>query len=492
MTELTIYSKTLTANEEDRTISGLLLPWEEIGHTSAGSVTASKGTLTLPENPSEIFLNLQHQQDSRLGRATALEEREDGLHATFRVAKTTAGNDLLEEVKEGLRAHLSIEISNPVIKAGKILAGLISGAAAVCTPAFKSASIYSLTAADCGATPLEKETQMDTESNTPETIEVSTAPVQAAPLFAQDASKLDLVSLTMANVANGAEALNAALTVVNNATDGAKVYVADQEIGEIWSAKKVSRPLINAFGVKTLTSLTVSGRKVERTFEVRPYAAGATEVPSIGAISSERITKNAQPYGGAARIPAELIEFGSSDTIAELYSEGLDDYARRTETAFATALLAGATKQTTAMDSVLTVVDNASQAFAASGSNMDIIVVSPAVFSGLVNLPASQAPWWFAGQATLNLANSNLSGAGVTFGVSTALTGGQVLIADKRSASYWESKDFRMQALAVANFAVDVNLVKFNAEMVNDAGAVFHYTNVGTEINAPEPTAPAA
>ena len=91
----------LTANVDDRTITGLMLPYGAPGgRTNLGRVIASAGSVTIPDDPAGVVLNLEHQRTSPIGRATSITEEADGLHATFRVARTRAGDDLLAEVAE--------------------------------------------------------------------------------------------------------------------------------------------------------------------------------------------------------------------------------------------------------------------------------------------------------------------------------------------------------------------------------------------------------
>ena len=147
MTTITIAGSVLSASREDRTITGMLLPFGEEGHTSAGTVTAKAGCLTIPEDASEVILNVEHDDLRPIGRATSIEETNDGLVATFRIAETTAGTDILIEAAEGLRTGLSFEVASAVIRDGQLVGGELVGAGAVRHPAFPSAQIV---ASDCG------------------------------------------------------------------------------------------------------------------------------------------------------------------------------------------------------------------------------------------------------------------------------------------------------------------------------------------------------
>lgn len=147
MTTITTAGTLLASDIGNRVLSYLLLPFGEPGNTSAGLVTASAGTLTLPSDPATLVANDEHDYKKPLGRFTSLEETAEGIKASVKVAPTTAGDDLLAEAAEGLKTGISVEISSPVIRAGKLLAGALTGAGFCVRPAFPSAQ---LTASDTG------------------------------------------------------------------------------------------------------------------------------------------------------------------------------------------------------------------------------------------------------------------------------------------------------------------------------------------------------
>lgn len=151
MTTIKAAGTLLTASVTDRILSYLLLPFGEEGRTSAGRVTASAGSVTIPAGH-RVVANMEHDRKSPVATSTVIEETPAGLTASFRVLPTTAGNDLLIEASEGVRTGISVEIDNPVIRDGQLLAGTLSGAGFVTTPAFPSAQ---LVAADAGDLPDE-------------------------------------------------------------------------------------------------------------------------------------------------------------------------------------------------------------------------------------------------------------------------------------------------------------------------------------------------
>ena len=136
--------KLLAASAEDRQLRYRLLPFGEAGSTNKGKVLASAGALEVPAEP--LPVNLEHDYTRPVGHMTVAEDSE-GLEATVDVARTRAGDDVLEEAAQGLRAGISVEIDNPVIRAGRLIAGKLSGAGLVVKPAYPSALLM---AADFG------------------------------------------------------------------------------------------------------------------------------------------------------------------------------------------------------------------------------------------------------------------------------------------------------------------------------------------------------
>src|SRR5690606_12614847 len=123
------------------------------------------GAVEIPEDPSTVILNVEHDRTRPVGRAVRIEETDTGIEASFRIAKTRAGDELLLEAEEGLRAAVSVELESPVIRAGRLLKGLLTGAGAVVKPAFASAL---LVACDCGETEDETDTSEDLSEPTGE------------------------------------------------------------------------------------------------------------------------------------------------------------------------------------------------------------------------------------------------------------------------------------------------------------------------------------
>jgi len=179
------FSAEITANVEERTISGKIAPagTGEIGNTSAGKVLFERNAIQLPEDPKTVKLLNQHDMKQPLGKATSFTTDETGVYASFKISRSNRGTEALILAEEGLQSGLSVGVE--VIKS-KMKAGVMHVSDArlfevslVTEPAFKSAQVIDVAAEDTPEAveeiqPTESETAVE---NTPETV---AAPVEAA------------------------------------------------------------------------------------------------------------------------------------------------------------------------------------------------------------------------------------------------------------------------------------------------------------------------
>lgn len=473
MTNIQASGELLTASVEDRTLTYKLLPFGEPGSTNVGKVIASKGSVTIPEDLNVLELNEEHNFQNQIGKFVRVEETDTHIEATVRIVNTSRGNDALVLASEGLRTGISVEIANPVIKGGNLLAGNLTGAGLVVRPAFANAR---LTASDMGETTPEKEPTMENVSETLEATEDFSV-VPSAPVLSAGSAKTDLGALTFeAFNAGGATAINAALADLKTTNDAGKAYIQDQEVGELWTARVAQRPLVNAVGVKPLTSLIQTGTKKTRTFAVADWAGNKVELPT-GVFSTTRETWQAKAKAVAVDIAAELIEFGGEGVISELYAEAMDSYITQTESELLTYLGAQATA-VTGVTSAIAAVDKASETLAGIGANLSFVAVAPNVMGFLRGITSANAPWWLAAQSNVDLRNRSIDLGGITLVSNPALAAGTILAGDSRAVDYREGKDIKFKALDVAHGGVDISFIKFRSQYVTDKGALLKFTGI--------------
>jgi hypothetical protein len=148
MADVQIEAGSLYANTEDRVVTGLLLPYGEIGKTNLGRFAVEPSSIIIPNDPDVVTLNVQHDHEEPVGRAVELTDTAAGIVGTFRIANTPEGDTVLAEITEGTRSKLSAEVKNVVIRAGKAVGGVLFGAAVVEEGAFPSAALLAELAKD--------------------------------------------------------------------------------------------------------------------------------------------------------------------------------------------------------------------------------------------------------------------------------------------------------------------------------------------------------
>lgn len=363
MPNVQIEAGDLLASAPARQISGLLLPFGETGRTNLGRVRVAPGAVQLPPDPSVVTLNTDHQRNQPVGRAIDLHATDRGVRATFAVARTPEGDDLLAEVAAGKRTKLSAEVTGLVIRGGQIVAGRLYGAAAVEAGAFPSASLL---AADVGEEVAEVVTDTTTTITTDEGTETYTdhyettyeyEPTDAAP--AEDdpqeedddmpaatapadlaarrqatrtnprAPKIEHIGDLFAAVAQGHRNrdadLLAALSDITSASHTPHV-TPPQFVGELWEGLGYERQYIPLFNHADLTSWYINGWRWLVKPEVAAYTGNKTEVPS-NQPTTEAVQIEAERIAGAHDIDRKYKDFGDTGFIESYYRAMTESYA---------------------------------------------------------------------------------------------------------------------------------------------------------------------
>ena len=95
------------ADSEERTITGQIVQFDTPANASTGKVLFKSGSLI----PASVKLNLEHDSKRPIGKTLSMELAPDGksINATFKISKTTAGSDAIQEAMDGLRDGFSVE-----------------------------------------------------------------------------------------------------------------------------------------------------------------------------------------------------------------------------------------------------------------------------------------------------------------------------------------------------------------------------------------------
>ncbi|WP_324650996.1 hypothetical protein [Georgenia sp. H159] len=484
----------LTASVEDRTLTYRLLPYGETGRTNMGRLTASKGAVKVPDDPSALTLNLEHDRTRPVGKGVAISETDTGLEATFRVARTRAGDDLLEEAAEGLRAGVSVEVDDIVTRSGQLMAGVLSGAAAVVAPAFPSAQ---LVAADVGELPEAAtdavkdalQTALDviednTEGDEPETQEEATmadsTATATAPVGGLAASRTETKvqhpnelfrMLATAHREGGERRMLAALSdIVPANTPGTEV---PQYVGELWNGRAYQRKIIPLFNHADLTSYKVKGWRWVNKPEVAPYAGNKTDVPS-NPVSTEQVDIDAERIAGAHDIDRKYRDFNDEAFFSAYFAAMTESYAKVSDAQVLADILAAATPvtrgtvPTDVSPGMTSIVDGALAVLTATDTVPSFAVVAADIWREVMLTRNEDT------LAYLNAALGLDEGTVSTFRVvpSAALTAGSTLVGAKDSVTVHElggGAPIRVEAQDIAKGGIDEGVFGYYAVNVHDA-----------------------
>ena len=387
---LTFSQEIQAADTERRIVSGLVAPYGEIGHTSAGPVMFERGSITYAE-ATKIKLLMQHQQDKPVGRAISFSDSTEGVYGSFKLSSSTRGQDALVLAQENLVSGLSVGVdvtaSKPMGDYLLVTAAVLKEVSLVESAAFSSASVTDIAAARAAleaatstkektttisTTIVEIETETETESeeavttapeNTPEETPVD-APAEAEKVEAARKiirpSVLDSQRVRTPITSMGAyteHKIKAAL-----GSDESKLYVtaADdsfttnpafnptQYLSEFPTNTRFGTPAIDACsrGVLPASGMTINVPSLVTS------AGGGTGVAPVVTVEAEAgavqntgmetayLTGTVSKYSGMNTISVELLERSDPNFYAELTNQLQNAYLKTIDTTVLAALIA--------------------------------------------------------------------------------------------------------------------------------------------------------
>jgi HK97 family phage prohead protease len=195
--EIKFTSDILTANTSKREITGIIVPFGKPGFTNMGTVVFEQGSLQLGN---DIKLFEDHDMNKVRGRMISHEITPVGIIGKFKVARTSAGDDILALAQDGLKSGLSIGASIDQYENKEdevyVTAAKILEVSVVDTPAFAEAQITDVAAQKADETEVTAISASDEQTNQTESEVTSmgnpeevTPVVETAPEVAVEASK---------------------------------------------------------------------------------------------------------------------------------------------------------------------------------------------------------------------------------------------------------------------------------------------------------------
>ena len=383
------------AEQTKRTVTGLVVPWNTPGRTSAGPVSVAEGAVKLPADLGRVKLLRDHSDTanfSPVGYATAAEVTDEGLKMSFRIAEGDDGDAALADVKNRVRDALSVELVDTKVTNGTLKSGNLTAVALVPIPAFAEARVEMLTAAatdpveddedddeldqdveddetvdpaDDGELVIETDEQLETtdtetdpveddeddetekENNTMPKNKLAAARVPSGLKVNQKpALTFSQAVETIANMRTGTASpeLTAALADITRSANPA--VSAPQWLGELWEGSEYQREIIPTMTIKPLTKLKAVGWRWTQKPEIEDYAGDKTAIPT-NEVSTEPVETTANRMAVGHDIDRAYFDFNETEFLEGFFRARTIDYAMKSDAKAAAFLNTSASTGTT-------------------------------------------------------------------------------------------------------------------------------------------------
>ena len=495
----------MTASTDTRTITGQIVPFGQIGHTSLGPVIFEKGSLPTI-NAEAVKLLLQHDGTRPIGKMTDYNITELGVNASFKVAGTQAGTDSLIEASQGLRDGLSVgaRIIDSVQKADGIhvLSAELMEVSLVTDPAFDAARVTQVAAsADTESNSIEEIEPMS--ESTPEvtaevTEVVNEVPVEAAksvtaatPVFTT-APRSPIVNASSylehsILAAQGNDESRQWVRAADDSTSTNTGLTLPQHMAEFVTSTFGGRPAVDACSRGTLPAAGMSFT-IPR-MGTAPTVADADEGAAFSetGMTSDYITVNVNKFAGENTVSFELLDRSNPAFYDALISELGKAYAKATDNAVIAAFTSGGTAATgvaaTAAGLQSFIATESAAAFKATSDYASNLVASTDQWAAIMGyadstgrpLYTATAPQNAPGSAAGRSIRGNVLGTDLYVDPNIATTGivdeSAFLIAPD-AVTVYESPQTRLQVTLISSGQVQIGLYGYLAIAVKKAGGV--------------------
>jgi HK97 family phage prohead protease/HK97 family phage major capsid protein len=498
------------ADAESRIIAGRIVTWNAEGNTSAGRTMFKDDSITMAKN---IKLVLQHDVTRPLGKMISFEQNSEGITAEFKIAKTTAGNDALEEAATGLRSDFSVgvDVADWDNEDGvmAISASNLIEVSLVTDGAIPGAEVEKVAAVENEVSETsQEETQSTTEG---EQVSDTTVPEVAPAAETVEAARVEVkaatapyISTTVRNpIVDKASYLEHSVRA-SLGNDQSKMYVAaaadttdnaglvpTRQLTEVINGiSNADRPTIDSISRGTLPDAGMTFEIPKIT--VAPTVAVATEggAPSETDQNAAFVTVNVQKFIGRQTFSLELLDRSSPAFFAELVRQMEYAYAKATDERVASVIATNGTDGgnrsiTDGSDVADFVSDAAVSIYTNTLGFAQNIIVSPAqwgVLMGLVDTakrPIFQQtinPQNAGGDLTATAVRGNL--LGLNLRVSRAFSGtgdNSMIIVNPDSYTWYESPRLSLQTNLISTGQVEVGYYGYGAIATKLAAGAYRY-----------------
>ena len=503
------------ADSEARTITGQIVAFDQPANASTGKVLFKSGSL----NPTNVKLNLEHDSARPIGKTLSMELSPDGtsINATFKISKTTAGSDAIQEAIDGLRDGFSVEAN--AIEFGHNEDGTmvvskadLVGVALTHNPAFDSARVSNVAATtapensepsidEAEAQP-QQPTEGDVVENTvtetaAETVEAS-AKVEAAATPKPVnfiASRNPIVSpetflMHKVNAMRGDEQSRAFIAAATATTDSPGL-IPTRQLREVVNGLSDSvRASIDSISNGTLPNAGMVFQIPKVT--ALPTVDQIDELDPItpAGLETEFLNVNVKSFKGSSVMSVELADRSDPLYYSELISAMSAQYARETNTYNSAQIITGSTKTATGIGSDITaaefltwVAGGAVSVYSNTFKFADAIVVSPQMWGRIMGFNDAGRPIYNAlnpMNAAGNAQPRSLRGSvnGIDLWVDTALSGlgsNSMYVINRDAYTWYESPRLELRTNYLEDGSIGILMYGYGATATKIAAGAYAF-----------------
>ena len=506
---------TITASDaESRIIAGRIVQWDSEGNTSAGRTKFLPNSIEFGKNTKLV---LEHNQTKPIGKLVEWSQDDSGITASFKIAKTTAGNDALEEAATGLRSDFSVGVQVDAwdnkdgvmaISASKLIeVSLVTDGAIPGAEVEKVAATETPGTAATETTPEpqieEPKTEGDdlvsetvSEAVSTEAVEAAKAEVKATsyPLNSQKVRNpiVDKASYLEHSVraSLGSDESKLYVAAAADTTDNAGLVPTRQLTEVINGISNADRPLIDSISTGALPDAGMTFEIPKIT--VAPTVAVASEggTPSETDQNAAFVSVDVKKYIGQQTFSLELLDRSSPAFFAELVRQMEFAYAKATDAAVGSALIAGGTDGgnrtlTTGALAADFVADAAVSIYTNTLGFATNIAVSPEQWGVLMGLVDSSNrpiftqtinPQNAGGSLTATAVRGNLLGLNLRVARNLSGTGdNSMIIVNPDAYTWYESPRLSLQTNLISTGQVQVGYYGYGAIATKIGAGAYRY-----------------
>jgi HK97 family phage prohead protease/HK97 family phage major capsid protein len=483
----------IAANSSKRELTGVIVPFGQVGHTNMGDVVFQQGSLKIGEG---IKLFTEHDMTRPIGKLSRYEEDDKGIVGTFKIARTNAGDDALAEAQEGLRTGFSVGamIDDYVTKGEQVIVNeaTLKEVSHVTFPAFgEYAQITEVAASADISQPTESEETIVSNEVTPEVVEEVAAEVAAPAVEAQERNMRPAIFTAPRSPINskasylehniraalGNEDSRQYVMAADTTTNNAGFIPTPQTTEVINGIANGERGAIDSISRATLPPAGM-------TFEIpkittAPTVAIAAEEATISETdtASSFVTVNVRKFAGQQTFSVELLDRSSPAFFDELVRQMEFAYAKATDTAVVQALFDGGTdggnRTLDAAGLLDFVADGATSVYSNSLGFARSLLVSPAAWGAIMGLNDNGRPIYTAanpqnagGAVSPQSLRGNVAGLDlyVSRNVGSAtITDGSMYVINPDAYTWYESPRLSLRTNVIGSGQIDVNYYGYGA-----------------------------